>query len=256
MSDFCKQHSIEMFGFDTEELAGLCSPGNLAPAFCEGCGGRTLVTHLGESVKLNPENGEWRVNPTKTREEMSKITVNVENELKYLPTENLINTFNCGIMEKMIQSWQQANGIQNPIVEVHSISQIYSDTEPNQRYRCSVNLKNNKATYTSTWKSGELQSRDEITKEISAKEYFEEEAKTSQVIRKIRFSFNYMIKDIESIIELDYFGNRDKFLIEIEHSDLETLKFIENNPPFFCGENVTLDSRYKNKNIFKNGFPK
>jgi CYTH domain-containing protein len=119
-----------------------------------------------------------------------------------------------------------------------------------------VDLRDSAATYTSTIKSDEAQSRRELTETITAKEYFEQEAKTTKIIRKTRFSFNYIVKDVVFVIELDYFGNRDEFLIEVEHDDMEMLELFHANRPFFCGENVTLDSRYKNKNIACFGFPK
>lgn len=257
MSDFCKQCSIDMFGFDAEDFAGLCSPDGLIQVLCEGCGGQVLVTHLGESVEFNPLSGKWKIKPTKVREEdMGFFEAKIENELKYLPVTRIIDTFNCGIMSKIIQNWQMANGVVNPTIEIHSIGQVYDLSDPNTRYRCSVDLKDSKATYTTTWKDDKPQSREEITKEISAKLYFEQEAKTKKVIHKTRFSFNYMVKDVEFIIELDYFGNRDEFLIEVEHDDMAMLELFHANIPFFCGENVTMDHRYKNKHIAAHGFPK
>lgn len=43
MADFCKQCSIEIFGKDSQDLAGLTSPeeaaqGRFAYTICEGCG--------------------------------------------------------------------------------------------------------------------------------------------------------------------------------------------------------------------------
>ena len=51
MADFCKQCSIDTFGEDIGDLAGLMSAsqaatGHLVPALCEGCG-PTYVDHLG-----------------------------------------------------------------------------------------------------------------------------------------------------------------------------------------------------------------
>jgi hypothetical protein len=54
MADFCKQCSIEMFGTDTGDLAGLSTPadtaaGTFAIVLCEGCGD-TVVDHTGKCV--------------------------------------------------------------------------------------------------------------------------------------------------------------------------------------------------------------
>ena len=38
MADFCKQCSEEIFGEDHEDLKGLCQPGYVYHALCEGCG--------------------------------------------------------------------------------------------------------------------------------------------------------------------------------------------------------------------------
>jgi hypothetical protein len=48
MADFCRQCSIETFGQDFGDLAGLVMvPGSLALTICEGCG-IVYVNHLGE----------------------------------------------------------------------------------------------------------------------------------------------------------------------------------------------------------------
>lgn len=57
MADFCKQCSIETFGEDFEELAGLihdyeCDHGLSAGVICEGCG-YTYVNHAG--ICVNPD---------------------------------------------------------------------------------------------------------------------------------------------------------------------------------------------------------
>ena len=54
MADFCKQCSIEMFGTDTGDLAGLSTPvdtaaGTFAIVLCEGCGS-IAVDHEGNNV--------------------------------------------------------------------------------------------------------------------------------------------------------------------------------------------------------------
>lgn len=54
MADFCKQCSIQLFGQDYKELAGLISEeevkkGMGAVVICEGCG-FVLVNHLGECL--------------------------------------------------------------------------------------------------------------------------------------------------------------------------------------------------------------
>lgn len=54
MADFCQQCSIEMFGDDTRDMAGLSTQeetenGLSIPVICEGCG-YTLVDHEGRCV--------------------------------------------------------------------------------------------------------------------------------------------------------------------------------------------------------------
>lgn len=49
MADYCKQCSVEYFGEDYRELAGLCKPDEIASVICEGCG-FIHVNHLGECV--------------------------------------------------------------------------------------------------------------------------------------------------------------------------------------------------------------
>jgi hypothetical protein len=54
VADFCKLHSIEVWGEDMGDLAGLSTPedttnGLYAPALCETCG-IILVDHTGEAV--------------------------------------------------------------------------------------------------------------------------------------------------------------------------------------------------------------
>ncbi len=54
MADFCKQCSMEHFGKDFKELAGLSTEAddleeNFVPTICEGCG-HTLVNSKGECV--------------------------------------------------------------------------------------------------------------------------------------------------------------------------------------------------------------
>lgn len=47
MADFCKACSMENFGFDARDLAGLCQKGFAAQVICEGCG-EILVDHTGK----------------------------------------------------------------------------------------------------------------------------------------------------------------------------------------------------------------
>jgi hypothetical protein len=49
VADFCKKCSIDIFGKDFGELAGLCNEDQLALTICEGCG-VVQVNHLGECV--------------------------------------------------------------------------------------------------------------------------------------------------------------------------------------------------------------
>lgn len=50
MANFCKRHSIRMFGKDFKDLAGLCKEGELAYVICESCGD-TCVNSEGVSVQ-------------------------------------------------------------------------------------------------------------------------------------------------------------------------------------------------------------
>lgn len=52
MADFCKQHSIEIFGEDTKDLAGLCKPGETVINLCEGCGAYIEVDHEGNKLSI------------------------------------------------------------------------------------------------------------------------------------------------------------------------------------------------------------
>lgn len=59
MADFCKDCSIETFGVDTKDLAGLCKPGYMASALCEGCGFIWVDENgkrIDEQVSAFPEN--------------------------------------------------------------------------------------------------------------------------------------------------------------------------------------------------------
>jgi hypothetical protein len=51
MADFCMQCSIDHFGEDFKDLAGLCSdkPDHVARVICEGCG-NTIVDHTGKCI--------------------------------------------------------------------------------------------------------------------------------------------------------------------------------------------------------------
>jgi hypothetical protein len=54
MADFCKEHSIEIWGKDYRDLAGITAPedtaaGNYAHVICESCG-HVLVDHEGVTV--------------------------------------------------------------------------------------------------------------------------------------------------------------------------------------------------------------
>ena len=58
MADFCKECSIEMWGSDTGDLAGLITKeevdqGMGVPVICEGCG-VILVDHEGKRIDIEP----------------------------------------------------------------------------------------------------------------------------------------------------------------------------------------------------------
>lgn len=50
MADFCKQCSIELFGSDMQDLAGLVPEGFFTCVMCEGCGGNCVVARDGTCV--------------------------------------------------------------------------------------------------------------------------------------------------------------------------------------------------------------
>lgn len=56
MADFCKQCSIEMFGEDSRDFAGMCNEGESAWALREGCG-TTEVNCRGECVHHKASGG-------------------------------------------------------------------------------------------------------------------------------------------------------------------------------------------------------
>lgn len=49
MADFCQQCSMDVFGQDFGDLAGLVAPGRCAKVLCEGCG-ITWVSHDGRCI--------------------------------------------------------------------------------------------------------------------------------------------------------------------------------------------------------------
>jgi hypothetical protein len=61
MADFCKECSIELFGYDAKELASLCEVDEYVHVMCEGCG-PIMVNSLGIrfSTKLSQQEfGEY-----------------------------------------------------------------------------------------------------------------------------------------------------------------------------------------------------
>lgn len=59
MADFCKQCSIDNFGEDFGDLAGLCQPGEVVEALCEGCihDGLCDVDHTGTCLIGKEQHG-------------------------------------------------------------------------------------------------------------------------------------------------------------------------------------------------------
>lgn len=54
MADFCKQCSIDQFGEDFGDVAGLCEEGEMVRILCEGCAeGFVWVDHTG--LRVDPE---------------------------------------------------------------------------------------------------------------------------------------------------------------------------------------------------------
>lgn len=66
MADFCKEHSFEMWGSDTEDLAGLVTEvqfkdeGLAGIALCESCG-HIYVDHTGQRVRPSEDGQSWEV---------------------------------------------------------------------------------------------------------------------------------------------------------------------------------------------------
>ena len=50
MAEFCRDCSIEMWGEDTGDFAGIAPEGKMVNVLCEGCGGYILVDHEGKRV--------------------------------------------------------------------------------------------------------------------------------------------------------------------------------------------------------------
>lgn len=49
MADFCKDCSIELFGEDFNDFAGLCKENEMIYVLCEGCGW-VYVNHFGARI--------------------------------------------------------------------------------------------------------------------------------------------------------------------------------------------------------------
>jgi hypothetical protein len=50
MAEYCQQCAERLFGCDTQDLSGLCDPGETIWELCEGCGGMVEVDHEGRRV--------------------------------------------------------------------------------------------------------------------------------------------------------------------------------------------------------------
>ncbi|MFA9407734.1 MAG: CYTH domain-containing protein [Candidatus Dadabacteria bacterium] len=105
---------------------------------------------------------------------------------------------------------------------------------------------------THTVKSGSGLVRKEAEKEITEAEFFEHwpETKGKRVL-KVRYDIDYE----EFLIELDiYSGDLQGLVVaEVEFdSEEESSHFV---PPKWFGEEITLDERYKNKNLALHGKP-
>ena len=57
MADFCKECSIELFGYDTMDLARIASPDDYITVICEGCG-PIMVNDLGIRWSRKMDNEE------------------------------------------------------------------------------------------------------------------------------------------------------------------------------------------------------
>jgi adenylate cyclase len=105
---------------------------------------------------------------------------------------------------------------------------------------------------THTVKSGSGLVRKEAEKEITETEFFEHWPETEgKRVLKVRYDIDYE----EFLIELDiYSGDLQGLVVaEVEFDgEEESLHF---EPPKWFGEEVTLDERYKNKNLALHGKP-
>jgi CYTH domain-containing protein len=105
---------------------------------------------------------------------------------------------------------------------------------------------------THTVKSGTGLVRKEAQKDITEQEFFEHWPETQgKRVLKVRYDIDY--EDV--LIELDIYSGSLEGLIVVEvefESEEESLRF---EPPEWFGEEVTLDERYKNKNLALHGMP-
>ncbi len=128
----------------------------------------------------------------------------------------------------------------------------HKHSEITQGYICvdgdgtEVRLREKDGEYTLTVKTGKGLVRDEYEAPISSEHYDKFWPTTSgRRIRKTR----YYIPHQSHIIQFDIYHGHLKGLYTAEtefHSIEESTKFI---PPKWCGEDVTNDVRYKNKNL-------
>ncbi len=106
--------------------------------------------------------------------------------------------------------------------------------------------------YYHTVKSGTGLVRKEVEKEITEAEFLEHWPETQgKRVLKVRYDIDYE----EFLIELDiYSGDLAGLVVaEVEFDSKEQSSHFE--PPEWFGEEVTLDERYKNKNLALNGKP-
>ena len=103
-----------------------------------------------------------------------------------------------------------------------------------------------------TVKSGAGLVRKEVEKEITQAEFLEHWPETEgKRVLKVRYDIDYE----EFLIELDiYSGDLAGLVVaEVEFDSEEQSSHFE--PPEWFGKEVTLDERYKNKNLALNGKP-
>jgi adenylate cyclase len=134
-----------------------------------------------------------------------------------------------------------------------TIKQGYLLNTPTMTERFRSIQDDNGITYVRTIKTGSGLSRFEDENDITEKEFNKFAKLIPDWLEKIRYTFDYIYPD-ESRIEctLDSFQNeelKNLFLIEVEFTSEKLAK--EFIPPYWFGEDVTINDKYYNASIIK-----